>query len=206
MKIGLREAVFFVLLLGLPLGAWWFVFKPNSAMAAKIEKDIEGKEYNLQQVTMASANIEELKKEIGSLEKAIDYFKNKLPNERQIPMIIEEISILVDQNKLKLVSISPSSTSGQVEYVPANSPYAEQAIEVKVEGDFMAFYSFLQALEALPRITRVQKLTVKGMNLSEVRAAERALQTRQFPPDRKPMGHVSVSFLMSIFYAKNPQG
>ncbi|MFP4355763.1 MAG: type 4a pilus biogenesis protein PilO [Phycisphaerae bacterium] len=204
MKPGLRELVFFLLLLGIPAATWWFVFKPNEAKAAQMEKDINAKAHNLEQVSKASANIEKLEAEIKTLASAMEYFRGKLPNQRQIPAILQEISVLVEQNELKLVSISPVASSAVIKYAQ-DDHYAEQAIEVKLQGDYMAFYAFLQDLETLPRITRIQKLTIEGATLTEAKQAEKAFQEGKPEAVRVPMGHVSVNFLVSIFYDKNPK-
>ncbi len=202
MKLGLRIYIFFALLVAIPIGAYVVVFEPNQAKAQKMEKEIDAKASNLDKVSQASANIQQLEKEIATLAKAMAYFRGKLPNQRQIPAIVEEISVLVKENELKLVSISPV-LQGQVQYVQ-DQHYAEQAMEIKLQGDYMTFYAFLQDLEKLPRITRIQNLIVSGRTLPEVKSYEDALQAGRDTDKLKPPGHVSVKFVVSIFYDKNP--
>jgi Tfp pilus assembly protein PilO len=202
MKLGLRIYIFFALLVAIPIGAYVVVFEPNQAKAQKMEREIDAKAKNLDKVSQASANIQQLEKEISTLAKAMAYFRGKLPNQRQIPAIVEEISVLVKENELKLVSISPVSKTG-IQYVQ-DQHYAEQAIEIKLEGDYMTFYAFLQDLEKLPRITRIQNLLVSGRTLPEVKSYEDAVQAGRDTSNLKPPGHVGVKFVVSIFYDKNP--
>jgi len=206
MRIGLREIVFFTLVLCIPVGAWWFVFRPNSAKAESIAQEIKAKEHNLTQANRASATIVSLRNEVGEIEKAMGYFKSKLPNQRQIPMVLEQISTLVRRHRLKLDSICPAmrNRAAQIQYAPEGGPYSELDIDIRVEGDFLDFYAFLQELEALERITRVQKLTVEGMKIGEIKAAQTAAsKSEPPPPGMRAMGHVKVNFVMSIFYEKS---
>jgi len=205
MKIGIREIIFFVLLLCIPLGAWLFVFKPDKTRAAEISKEIQAKQHNLAQTNLASASIAALGREVTSLEEAMEYFKSKLPNQRQTPMVLKEISNLVTTHELKLVSIRPANkaSSNQIKFVPEGGPHLEQAIDIRVEGDFQNFYLFLQALESLPRITRIQELILEGNRLNDIKTVQRALNDgTELNAKRLPMGHVIVKFKMSIFFER----
>ena len=206
MRIGLREIIFFVLLLCIPLSAWLAVFKPNNAKADETGEEIQKMQHNLTQKNLAAKSIATLEKDIASLEEAMNYFKSKLPSQRQMPTILKEISNLVTANKLKLVSIRPAnkSSNNEVKFAPTDGAYAEQTIEVRVEGDFMDFYLFLQALESLPRITRVQKLEVEGSKLNDIKAAQKALsEGEEIRSKQIPIGHVIVNFKMSIFFERS---
>jgi hypothetical protein len=43
MKFGLREMVFIVLLMAIPVSAWWFVFKPRDEHNTEATQQIEAK-------------------------------------------------------------------------------------------------------------------------------------------------------------------
>ena len=42
--------------------------------------------------------------------------------------------------------------------------YSEQPLEMSLTGDFNGFYTFLQKVENLPRLTRVTKMQLTKMN------------------------------------------
>jgi Tfp pilus assembly protein PilO len=202
MRIGLREAIFFLMLLGIPVAVWLFVFKPNNAQAEQMRAEIESKRHKLSLVTRASATIDGLKKEIQALEKAMTYFKEKLPNERQVPDVVGDISDLVAEHSLQQGQIQPASRA--LELLPSASPYSEMAFEIEVAGNFMDFYRFIQAVEALPRITRIQKIEIEGLGLKDIQKAEEELLEGVEPEEKVP-GRIKATFVMSIFYAGKAQ-
>jgi len=181
MKIGLREVVFVILLMGIPIGAWWFVFRPRNAREAEIRSQIEAKQAKLQALNHATATLGNLKKEIDSLEKAVAFFHSKLPNEKEIDKVLQEIWRLAESSQLTTKSIRVVDKASRNLPVAAGGGYAEQPISVQLEGSFLGLYTFLQALENQPRIMRIHNLSVTKSK-------------------KGPEGHVEASFVMSIFF------
>ncbi len=181
MKPGLREIIFIVLLMAIPIGAWWFVFKPSNARNAEIRQQIEIKQAKLRLLNQATASIGDLKKEIKSLEDAIDFFQSKLPSEKEIDKVLKEVWQLAESNNLTTKNIRTLKRKRDKNYSTATSRFAEQPISMKLEGDFQGFYAFLLALEQQPRIMRVSK-----MDVSKV--------------EDGPQGQIQADFIMSIFF------
>jgi len=180
MKLGLRELIFALLLLGMPLGAWWFAFRPQNAHNAEVRKQIEAKQAKLRELNHIVGTVGSLKKEIASLAKAIDFFQSKLPNEKEIEKVLEEVWRLADQNQLVTKSIRTDDRRGH-NFTSPNSPHAEQPITMELQGDFLGFYRFLQAIETQPRIVRISLM--KFVKLSKA-----------------PEGHTRVRFEISVFF------
>ena len=180
MKLGLRELMFAVLLLGMPLGAWWFAFRPQNASNAEVCRQIEAKQAKLRELNHIVGTVGSLKKEIASLEKAIDFFQSKLPNEKGIEKVLEEVWRLADENQLVTKSIRTDAPRGNNFTLPT-SPHAEQPITMELQGDFRGFYGFLQAIETQPRIVRI-----------------RLMKFVKLP--KAPEGHTRVRFEMSVFF------
>ncbi len=185
MKFGIREIVFIAMLLAIPVGAWQFVFRPQDARNKEMMGQIEAKQVRLAQLNRATATIGNLKGEIGELEGAIAFFRSKLPSEKEIDKVLKEIWLLAEANDLRTKSIRPQ-TGNAGKRLAAGGRHSEQPIVVQLEGDFMGLYSFLQALENQPRITRVTQI-----NLSAAGGRGR------------PAGYVSATFTMSIFFERS---
>lgn len=183
MKFGLREAVFTVLLMAIPAGAWWFVFRPNNARNAQRLEQIQAKREKLKDLNHATATIGDLKREIVSLEKAIRFLESRLPDEKEIDKVLREIWKLAEANRLKTNSIRTLKWRADKAFTAKSAPQAELPIEVRLEGDFRGFYTFLQAVENQPRIMRIRKMTLE-------QAA------------KAPTGHVQATFEMSIFFER----
>ena len=187
MKYGLREAVFTVLLLAVPAGAWWFVFRPNNARSAEMLRQIDAKREKLKALNHATATIGDLKRKIGSLETAIGFLQSRLPDEQEIDKVLQETWKLAESNQLKTRSIRTLAWREDRAFTATGGSQVELPIEVQLEGDFVGFYTFLQALENQPRIMRVRSVKLAR-------------------PKKAPVGHVLATFEMSIFFERRTAG
>lgn len=186
MKFGLREIVFIVLLMVIPVGAWWFVYRPQNAANAEMRRQIEARQAKLRELNKITGTIGNLEKEIEALSGAVTYFQSKLPSEKEIDKILQEIWILAESNHLHAKSIRTLKRMGRRGFLAEGSDHAEQPIVVQLEGDFLGFYAFLTALESQPRIMRISKMKLKLLRKSLT-------------------GGINVEFEMSIFFERNPR-
>jgi len=183
-----RQGVFVLLLLGLVVGAWYFLFRPRGLEDRQMRLAIAAKQRQLQKLNRATATIGNLKEEIADLDKAIQFFQSKLPNEKEMDKVLEEVWRLAEDNNLTTKGIYTTRTSGPSPFVPAGATQIEQPIKMEFEGDFMGFYGFLLALEAQPRIMRVREIKLESENRG--------------PDENK--GLVKASLMMSIFFENQP--
>ena len=188
MKFGIREIVFIVVLTAIPVGAWWFVFRPATARNAEMMKQIEKRQAKLQALNQATATIGDLKVEIVSLEEAIKFFRSKLPGEKEIDKVLREVWRLAEANRLTTKSIRTLKATGSTKMLtdPAG-PYAEQPISIRLEGSFTGFYGFLLALETQPRIMRIQQMSIEK-------------------PAKAGEGHIRADCMVSIFFERSGKG
>ncbi len=160
MRFGIREIVFIVLTAAIPVAAWWFVFRPQNVHNAAMMEEIELRQTKLQELNRATATIGDLKIEIAALEKAIEFFRARLPSEKEIDKVLQEVWRLAEANHLTTKSIRTIESRGESVLVDSNGPYAEQPLSMQLEGGFTGFYGFLLALERRPRILRIQEMEV----------------------------------------------
>jgi Tfp pilus assembly protein PilO len=182
MKFGLREIIFIVLLTALPLGAWWLIFRPHNAAEAQMLKQITAKQDRLRELNHTTGTIGDLKREIEDLQKAVAFFQSKLPSEKEIDKVLQEVWNLAEANQLTTKSIRTADKPGDT-FASPSGPHAEQMIQMTLEGDFRGFYGFLLALENQPRIMRIRKM-------------------KMVTPDKASPGYVQVTFEMSIFFER----
>jgi type IV pilus assembly protein PilO len=154
MKFGPREAVFVLLLLAMPVAAYFFVFQPRSAQIAEARAEITSKQTKLKELEAATKSIEDLGAEIDRLREAIALVEQKLPAQRDVEIVLRDVWRLAAENNL-----TPKSV--RTDKIVAAANYAELPIKMKIIGDFAGFYTFLQELEKLPRITRTPDMTLK---------------------------------------------
>ena len=185
MRPGPREIAFALLLMAIPLGAWHFLFRPQNRQDTELRRQIELKQEKLRAVNRATAVIGDLQKEIASLTGAIEFFQSKLPSDKEIDQVLQELWQIAETNQLTTKSVRTLPRS-QENLLTAGNQHAEQPISMQLEGDFNGFYGFLQALESRPRIMRIRSLTMS-------RSA-------------KVQGGIQASLVMSIFFERSPDG
>lgn len=160
MQFGPREAVFILLLLAMPVAAYFFVFQPRSAQVAEARTEIAAKQAKLKELEAATKSIDDLGDEIDRLRQAIDLVEQKLPAQRDVEIVLRDVWRLAAENKL-----TPKSV--RTDKIVDAAQYAELPIKMTIIGDFSGFYTFLQELEKLPRITRTPTMTLKKQDKEE---------------------------------------
>jgi len=185
MKFGLRETIFTVVLMCIPVSAWWFVLRPINEHKATMIEEIQANQEKLRALNQVTGTIGDLQKEIEARREAIDYFQAKLPNEKEIDRVLEEVWRLAEANQLVTKSIRTLRRKDSKLTTP-NGP-SEQPIAVQLEGGFPGFYTFLQALENQPRIMRIQEMTLEKLKDS-------------------PQGHVQADFEVFVFFEPDNKG
>lgn len=150
MKVGIREIIFLSIMLGL-LAASFFVFQKSTARRESLKAEILVRQKALMDLKQSTTGIEDLNYKVAELKKAITFFESKLPQEKEIDVILNEVSQMAEANALKTKTVKTLRSERA-------AGYSEQPIEILLLGDFNGFYSFLLQLEKLPRITRVTQM------------------------------------------------
>ena len=163
MKFSIREIILVALMVAIPVGAWWTVYRPNNARNVAMTKEVEARQAKLRELNRVTGTIGDLKMEIASLEKAIQFFRSRLPTEKEIDKVLQEVWRLAESNNLSTKSIRTLDRQGPSILTDASGPYAEQPLSMKLEGPFTGFYGFLLALEARPRIVRLQSMDIEKL-------------------------------------------
>ena len=156
MKLGIRELLFVLVLLAMPLAAYFFVFEPRNRQIAEVQREIAEKQAELKQLEQATMSINDLQKEIGKLEEAIAVFQEKLPEQREVEVILRRVWELAAKQRLTPKSVRTDKP------VKA-SRYNELPITMTITGDFDGFYQFLLDIEKLNRITRLPKMKLNRL-------------------------------------------
>jgi Tfp pilus assembly protein PilO len=173
MTSGLRKAVFFVLLLGVAYAAYQYMIKPANKHLTEQRAQLQTKLVNLAEFEKATIAAESLSYQLEQLQEAIEFFESKLPPTIEIDKVLQDITVIGEKQGVKCKTIRRLEKKD-------NSGYVEQLLEMKLEGDFNSFYSFLLELEKLPRIMKIRKLGIEKQAKGE--------------------GQIAVDFVVSIFF------
>jgi type IV pilus assembly protein PilO len=178
MRFGFRELIFLIVLLGLPIAAWVFVFQPINNEIELVRGENAAKQVKLEKLHV-SQHIENVGQEIDKLAEAIHMFEAKLPAEKEVEVILREVWQLATDKGLRPRSVRTEK--------PVISPlYSELPIKMEIIGDFDGFYAFMLDVEQLSRITRIFDMKLKKLKDTE--------------------GHMNASFTLTIYFEPESNG
>lgn len=186
MKFGLREFIFFIVLLAVPVASYFYLFKPRNDDIRKANEEIAMKQTRLDTLAAVAAKIDDIGLEIERGRESVKTIEAKLPSAQDVEGILEQVWQTARRNALTLVSVKSERP------VPA-AMYMEQPLKVSMEGQFDGFYQFLLELENLPRITRIHQIKI-----------EKAKPAAGGKEDALPPGSMKSEFILSIYF--EPQG
>lgn len=177
MKFGFRELVFVFVLLAMPVSSYWFVFRPQNEEIEAAKKEIEHKELLLEKLAAATQQSADLQRANEEISDAISLVESRLPNNKEVEVILEQVAELARKSKLELPKVKAGKPV-------AAARYMEQPLEMTMQGDFDDFYEFLLKLERLDRITRILDLNLERLD--------------------KENGSMVATFTLSIYF--EPEG
>ena len=182
MRFGIRELIFLVVLLAVPVASWWYVFKPRNAEIRQAHREIEVKQAKLDKLREVAKRIDDIGLAIEQGREAVELVEAKLPNRDQVEDILENVWQLAKRNHLTLKSVKSEKP------VPATL-YMEQPLRVSLTGRFDGFYQFLLEMENLSRITRVPRMKL-----------ERITKTGGLNDAEFDTGLMRAEFTLSIYF------
>ena len=182
MRFGLRELIFLVVLLAVPVASWWYVFRPRNNEIAQARMEIEIKQTKLDKLREVAKRIDDIGLAIEQGREAVELIEAKLPNRDQVEDILEKVWQLAKRNHLNLKSVKSEKP------VPATL-YMEQPLRVSMTGRFDGFYQFLLEMENLSRITRVPRMKL-----------ERITETGGLNDAKFDTGLMRAEFTLSIYF------
>jgi type IV pilus assembly protein PilO len=156
MNLGLRGLLIVLILIGMPVASYFFVFKPQNTAIEAARKEVEHKAVLLSKLKEETARNSDLVKTNEELKKTVKAIEARLPSGKEIDGLVRQVSDLAVAAGLQppaMKSLKP---------VPA-ALYMEQPIEMEVEGGFVGFFTFIAQVEKLPRITRIHDMKMTGL-------------------------------------------
>ena len=121
------------------------------AKQARAEVDLRGQ---FQQKAFEAHNIEALRHQSEELEESLKELKRQLPQDTEVPSLLEDITNTALESNLKIESVD---LRGEQE----SEIYVELPIEIKVEGSYHDLASFVSGVANLSRIVTLHDFTLE---------------------------------------------
>jgi len=185
MRFGLRELVFVIVLLAVPIASLFYVFKPRNAEIEAALGEIDRKEARLAQLAAVSQRIDDLDRAIEEGNEELARLDAMLPGREGVDAILDEFHVITARHGLTTRSIKTDREQSA-------AGYRELPLQVVLEGTFHAVYRFLVDLENIDRITKMHDLKIN-------RAPDQTARPGEAPPDsRNP--RVRAEFTLGIYF------
>ena len=139
----------------LVLGTYgWFFYRPAAearTVAEAKERDLERK---VSEVRAIISNLSAFEQEITEMEKSLKQALRQLPDSKELPGLLTDVSSLGKDAGLEFKAFRPRDEI-------AKDFYAEVPIEVEFSGDYHDIARFCDKVSKLPRIVNVSQLEME---------------------------------------------
>jgi len=132
-------------------GYWWFLYRPASTEVDGFVKRQQNLQRKLNEVRSVAANVERFEEELQGLEKELRVALRQLPNSKELPGLLTDISSLGKSAGLDFHAFRPQGEARR-------DFYAEVPIEVEFSGSFHQIAVFFDRIASLDRIVNVDDL------------------------------------------------
>jgi type IV pilus assembly protein PilO len=143
----------FVLLLAVLY--WYFLYQPYSEEMAALQERITTKRQTVEKYQKIAAQLETFRTQVSELEARLHALLRELPESREIPGMIRQISDLGVRTGLQISLIKPMLEQRK-EF------YAEIPIQVRVKGQYHAVGRFFDDLAHLERVISVDGIQIEA--------------------------------------------
>lgn len=184
MKLGIRELLFFALMVGLLVAAY-FILDKKSRKRSELLAEVDQMQQSLTNLRASMAGIDDQDRKISELQQAISFFESKLPQEKEMDKILKEVWQMAEANSLTTRTIKTLKSERE-------ASYSEQPIQLSLSGDFNGFYAFLLQLEKLPRITRISQMKLEKIDGHDGEMEAQMTLSIFFEPDANNMATATV--------------
>jgi type IV pilus assembly protein PilO len=131
----------------------YFLYLPASANLEGIRDQQLQLQRKLAEVRTVAGNEEAVKEEIATLERKLEVALRQLPDSKELPVLLTDITSLGKTAGLEFKAFRPREEMRR-------DFYAEVPIDIEFTGDFHDIASFFDEVARLPRIVNVASLDV----------------------------------------------
>jgi len=153
-----------VLIFFLIFGSCFLIFRPQSRAIRTYRSRAGSLEKKISTAKAKIARKSQLLAEIDDIKESLIQYEKKLPREKDIPVLLEELTDIVELADIEFVSIRPQRTSPIEELAGkgGEGAYLRLPIEVKMHCGFHDLEKFLFRLEQTKRFVKVISFEIKG--------------------------------------------
>jgi type IV pilus assembly protein PilO len=133
---------------------WYFVWSPNAEELKAARGNLERLQKKLDEYERIARQLPKFELEFKRLNREFEIASMKLPQEKEIPALIDGIYAQVSASGLEPIDFVPKKEVKK-------DIYSEIPIQMKVAGSYEQLANFFDRISSLPRIVNVRDLSLK---------------------------------------------
>jgi type IV pilus assembly protein PilO len=132
---------------------YWFLIGPKYGEVKRLKVDLQDLTAKLNENRAIAADIPKFLHERDELEAKLKAAVAELPNEKEIPDLIDSISRAGEKSGLKILLFKPAPEVSK-------GFYAEVPVNMMVQGRFESLYDFSVKISKLSRIVNISSMSI----------------------------------------------
>jgi len=141
-------------------GYYFFLFKPKFDKINSLGKTLKTKKTTLVKYKRLAESLPQLEEKLKSLKEELNYAMAALPEEKEIPILLTEISRAGKNTGLEFVSFTPKPEQVKEDF------YAEIPVSMEITGRFHQLAHFFDEVSRLYRIVNIENIDMKATDNS----------------------------------------
>ncbi|HXI09899.1 MAG TPA: type 4a pilus biogenesis protein PilO [Thermodesulfobacteriota bacterium] len=157
LKLPLKKRVLILVAINVVLAGliYWLFTGPKMGEIKRLNVNLQDLNAKLAENRTIAADIPRYLKEKEDMENKLKAAVAQLPNEKEIPDLIDGISLSGQKAGLKILLFKP-------EREIKKGFYAEVPVNMKIEGRYESFYNFSLKVANLPRIVNISGMDIQS--------------------------------------------
>ncbi|MDP2689968.1 MAG: type 4a pilus biogenesis protein PilO [Deltaproteobacteria bacterium] len=135
---------------------YWFLIGPKYGEIKGIKEQYASLQAKLDENRVIAADIPRYRKQKEEMEEKLKAAVAQLPNEKEIPDLIDSISRAGEKAGLKILIFRPGKEIRK-------GFYAEVPVNMAVEGRYESLYDFSAKVGSLPRIVNIEDMSIVSL-------------------------------------------
>lgn len=127
---------------------------PGKKLAGEKNEILINKTNELLMKESLNRRMKEFEQEVAALDAQLEIVKAQLPEKKEIPNLLDQVSNLGTQSSMEFVTFKPMGESEK-------DFYAEVPVQLKMVGKFHDLVSFFDKIGRMPRIMTIADLTIE---------------------------------------------
>ena len=144
-----KKVVILLVILGVLTGVYYYLFfKPQQEEISRLGGELSTLKKQLDESIAIHRDLEKFKAQVAELNKELQVVRTQLPDEKEIPELLKNVSSLGKESNLEFLLFRPKPEEPQ-------QFYAKVPVELTVVGNYHNTGIFFDKVSKLPRIVNV---------------------------------------------------